>query len=247
MSAAWREATLERVEKLSPRISSFFLRAPLPGHVAGQHVDVQLTAPDGYSAQRSYSIASAPGAELMELAIERLDDGEVSSFFHEAAQPGDAIELRGPLGGHFVWRASDGGPLLLVAGGSGIAPLIAIARERALKAPDTKCLLIYSARSWEELAYREELLAQSLKLALITTREKHPEAHDRRLDRALLAELLASWQQTPTTSYVCGSTPFVEAVTSALVDLGLPAASIRAERYGRAGPSGRASEKQLTP
>jgi ferredoxin-NADP reductase len=247
VSSAWREATLERIAPLTPRISSFYFRLPLPGHIAGQHVDVRLTAEDGYSAQRSYSVASRPGAALMELAIERLDDGEVSSFFHEAAQPGDAFELRGPLGGHFTWRGDDVRPLLLIAGGSGIAPLIAIARERAAKAPETKCLLVYSARSWEALAYRDELAQQGLTLALITTREKHPQAHDRRLDRALLAELLASWQHTPASSYVCGSTPFVEAVTAALLDLGVPAPTIRAERYGGADPSGRARADDVTP
>ena len=234
--SAFAEATLERIEQLTPLISSFFLRTPLPDHIAGQHVDVRLTAPDGYSAQRSYSIASAPGAPLLELAIERLDGGEVSAFFHAAAQVGDAIELRGPLGGHFIWRASDGGPLLLVAGGSGIAPLIAIARERLVKAPDTPCLLVYSAQTWDDLAYRDELLESGAQVRLITTREPRRRAsdYDRRIDRDLLDEVLASWRSTPARSYVCGSTPFVEAVTSALVELGLPSASLRAERYGGA-------------
>jgi ferredoxin-NADP reductase len=234
--SAFSEATLERIEKLTPRISSFFLRTRLPGHVAGQHVDVRLTAPDGYSAQRSYSIASAPGAPLLELAIERLDDGEVSAFFHEAAQVGDAIELRGPLGGHFIWRASDGGPLLLVAGGSGIAPLIAIARERLARAPHTPCLLVYSARRWDDLAYRDELLAGGAQVRFITTREprRREGDYDRRIDRDLLAEVLAAWRKTAARTYVCGSTPFVEAVTDTLVDLGLSPASLRAERYGGA-------------
>ena len=235
---AWRESILERIEPLTPRISSFLLRSPLPVQVAGQHVDVRLTAPDGYSAQRSYSIASRPAAPLLELAIERLDDGEVSAFFHEVARPGDVIELRGPLGGHFVWRGDDRRPLLLVAGGSGIAPLIAIARERAAIAPETECLLVYSAQRWDDLAYRDELLRAAedarFRLVLATTREAKRRSgdYDRRLDRALLGELLATWPMLPANSYVCGSTPFVEAVTGALVELGLPPDGIRAERYG---------------
>jgi ferredoxin-NADP reductase len=231
---SFRQAVLERIEPLTPRISSFFFRAPLAPHLAGQHVDVQLTAPDGYTAQRSYSIASAPSAPLLELAIERLDDGEVSSFFHEAAQVGDTLELRGPLGGHFVWRGEDARPLLLIAGGSGIAPLIAIARHRARTAPATPCLLVYSAQTWDDLAYRDELLASNATVRLVTTRgpKQRDTDYARRLDRALLAEVLAAWRQTPGSSYVCGSTPFVEAVTSALVELGIPPASVRAERYG---------------
>ncbi|HEY6876549.1 MAG TPA: FAD-binding oxidoreductase [Polyangiales bacterium] len=236
---SFQEATLERVERLTPRISSFSFRSTLAAHLAGQHVDVLLTAPDGYTAQRSYSIASAPGSELLELAIERVNDGEVSSFFHEAAEVGDKIALRGPLGGHFVWRGDDVRPLLLVAGGSGIAPLTAIARHRARTAPGTPCLIVYSAQTWEDLAYRDELLASNATVRLITTRgEKHRDSdYERRIDRALLAEILDSWQQTPANSYVCGSTPFVENVTSALVELGLPPGSVRAERYGGVLPS----------
>jgi ferredoxin-NADP reductase len=232
---SFQQAVLERIAPLTPRISSFFFRAPLAPQLAGQHVDVQLTAPDGYTAQRSYSIASAPGAALLELAIERLDDGEVSSFFHEAAQVGDNIELRGPLGGHFVWRG-DAKPLLLVAGGSGIAPLIAIARHRAQATPATPCLLLYSAQTWDDLAYRDELLASNASVRLITTRglKRRESDYERRIDRALLAEVLASWPHTPANSYVCGSTPFVETVTSALVELGLAPGSLRAERYGGA-------------
>jgi ferredoxin-NADP reductase len=233
---SFRESILERIEPLTPRISSFFFRTPLAPHLAGQHVDVQLTAPDGYTAQRSYSIASAPGSALLELAVERIDDGEVSSFFHEAAQVGDAIELRGPLGGHFIWRGEDTKPLLLIAGGSGIAPLIAIARHRARIAGATPCLLVYSAQTWNDLAYRDELLASNATVRLVTTRgpKQRDGDYERRLDRALLAELLASWQQTPASSYVCGSTPFVETVTRALVELGVPPGSVRAERYGGA-------------
>src|SRR5206468_10076052 len=151
--ARWHEAVIERIVHRTPRITSVFLRAPIGAHVAGQHVDVRLTAPDGYQAQRSYSIASAPGTEAIELAIERLEHGEVSPFFHEVARPGDTVEVRGPIGGHFVWRAEDGGPILLIAGGSGIVPLMAIARHRATAALETIALLVYSARTWEELVF----------------------------------------------------------------------------------------------
>jgi ferredoxin-NADP reductase len=235
---SFQESILERIEQLTPRISSFYFRSPLAPHLAGQHVDVQLTAPDGYLAQRSYSIASAPGAPLLELAIERLDEGEVSSFFHSGVQVGDAIELRGPLGGHFVWRENPA-PLLLVGGGSGIAPLIAIARHRVARSPRTPCLIVYSAQTWDDLAYRDELLASNATVRLVTTRgpKQRDSDYERRLDRALLAELLAHWQETPESSYVCGSTPFVETVTRALVELGLPPGSVRAERYGGVIPS----------
>jgi len=239
MAAVWHEATITRIEPLTPRITSFFLRAPLAAPLAGQHLDVRLTAPDGYVAQRSYSIASAPDAPELELAIEKLDDGEVSSFFHEAAQLGDTIEVRGPLGGHFVWRPQDGGPLLLIAGGSGIAPLIAIARQRLKHAPGTPLLLLYSARTWEDLAYRDELLAgdDQARVVLITTRgpKQRDMDYTQRLDRVLLHDALAAWKQVPLHTFVCGSTPFVEAISTSLVREGVTASSIRTERYGGAG------------
>ena len=167
-AARWTEARITRIERRTPRLSSVFLQAALAPHVAGQHVDVRLTAPDGYQAQRSYSIASAPGAAEIELAIERLDDGEVSPYFHEVAQPGDTIEVRGPIGGHFIWRPEDGGPVLLVAGGSGIAPLMAIARAWSSAAATTPMLLFYSARTWDDLVYRDELLAMATRTAAFT-------------------------------------------------------------------------------
>ena len=142
----WQQAAIERIVRQTPRVVSVFLRTALGPHAAGQHVDIRLTAPDGYEAQRSYSIASAPGAPEIELAIERLEEGEVSPYFHEIARPGDTFEVRGPIGGHFVWRAQDGGPLLLIGGGSGVVPLMAIARHRANTAPSTQTLLAYSAR-----------------------------------------------------------------------------------------------------
>ena len=239
----WQQATIERIVRQTPRVVSVFARAPIGPHEAGQHIDIRLTAPDGYAAQRSYSIASAPGAPEIELAIERLEEGEVSPYFHDVAQRGDTFEVRGPIGGHFIWRTQDGGPLLLIGGGSGVVPLMAIARHRANVAPNTQALLVYSARTWEEILYRDELFDleardANFRLILTTTREPHHRAHDfdRRLDRPLLRDILERWGLAPRHAYVCGSNAFVEAVTSALVADGIPAAIVRAERYGGSDP-----------
>ncbi|TMH06059.1 MAG: oxidoreductase [Betaproteobacteria bacterium] len=238
-ASRWQEAVIERVVHQTPRVTSIFLRAALGPYEAGQHVDVRLTAPDGYQAERSYSIASAPGANGIELAIERLEGGEVSPYFHEVARPGDTFEIRGPIGGHFVWRSSDGGPLLLIGGGSGVVPLMAMVRYRATAGWDRMTLLVYSARTWEELIFRDELVTvrasePNFELVVTTTRETRHRSHDfdRRLDRSLLREILTRWDQAPRHVYVCGSNAFVEAVTSALVLEGLPPQIIRAERYG---------------
>ena len=237
---AWREIAIERIVRQTPRVISVFVQPPFAPHVAGQHADVRLTADDGYQAQRSYSIASAPGADTLELAIERLDDGEVSPYFHDAARAGDRFEIRGPIGGHFVWRGRDGGPLLLVGGGSGIAPLMSMVRHRAAMAPGVPALLVYSSRTWEDVIYRDELLAAArdpaFGLVLITTRDRPHRDGDyaHRLDRALVAEVLAKWGHAPKYAYVCGANGFVETATSALVAESVPAAVIRAERYGGA-------------
>lgn len=237
----WQTATIVRIEPATPRIASVLLEVPMRNSIAGQHLDVRLTAPDGYAAQRSYSICTPPGAELVGLAIERLEDGEVSPYFHEIAQPGDAIEVRGPLGGHFIWRAGEGGPLLLVGGGSGIAPLLAIARERSLKAPETPMLLVYSARTWEDMIFREELAGMqarepAFRFVAVTTRGQPHRAqdHGRRLDAALLGRILEGWGETAARTFVCGSNGFVESIASALVERGMPPQSIRTERYGGA-------------
>lgn len=235
----WHGATIERVVHRTPRVASLFLRTSLPRHEAGQHVDIKLTAPDGYQAQRSYSIASAPDAPEMELAVERLDDGEVSPFLHDVAQPGDTIEVRGPIGGHFIWRAEDGGPLLLIAGGSGVAPLMSILRHRAAVAPNIPALLAYSVRTWDELIFRDELLQMEasdphFRLVVTTTRgaKVRPTDLDRRFDRDSLRERLAAWGEKARHVYVCGATLFVETVASALVAEGVPAERVRTERYG---------------
>lgn len=235
----WRETVIERIAVDTPRVVRVFLQPVLASWEAGQHVDVRLSAADGYQAQRSYSIAGAPGAAAVELAIERLDDGEVSPYFHDVAQPGDTIEVRGPIGGHFIWRAADGGPLLLVGGGSGIVPLMAIARHRAIVAPATPALLVYSARTWDDIIYRDELIGMHARgagftLVLATTRapRRRPHDLDGRLDQVLLRDVLAAWGQAPRHAYACGSNVFVESVTASLVHLGVAANRIRAERYG---------------
>lgn len=233
---AWRNAFIERIEHQTGRVVGIFLRVDLDPHEAGQHVDVRLSAPDGYQVQRSYSIASAPGAELVELVIERLEEGEVSSYFHDVAAVGDAIELRGPIGGHFVWRGSDGGPLLLVAGGSGIAPLMAIERHRTAVAPQTKALLLYSARTWEELIFRDELKEPRPALTFIATTTRGPKARPPdflgRIDRAMVGEAFARWESVPRHVFACGSNRFVESAANALLDAGVAPDRIRTERYG---------------
>ncbi|MDM0076958.1 FAD-binding oxidoreductase [Variovorax sp. J2P1-59] len=237
----WHEAEIEKVVRATPRIVSVFLKAPIARHVAGQHLDVRLTAPDGYEAQRSYSIASAPGEARVELLIEKLDDGEVSPYFHEVARAGDTFDVRGPLGGHFIWRAQDGGPVLLVAGGSGIAPLMAIVRDWARERVKVPLLLAYSVRTWEELAFRDELIdleARHPDFRFIVTTTRGPEHRigdlHRRLNAASIREILTHWKQAARHVYVCGSNRFVEAVSAGLLDASLPASIIRTERYGGA-------------
>lgn len=235
----WNGAVIERILPRTPRVASIFFRSSIGRHEAGQHVDIRLRAPDGYQAQRSYSIASAPGDPSLELAVERLDDGEVSPYLHDVARSGDTIEMRGPIGGHFIWRGNDGGPLLLVAGGSGIVPLMAILRHRARIAPDTDTLLAYSARTWDELVFRDELLSAEggdprLHVVIATTRgpRHRPSDLERRFDRESLRAIVARWGATPRHVYVCGATAFVESVANALVGEGIPSPLIRTERYG---------------
>ena len=169
----WQEATVARIVEETPTVKSYFLHIPSwRGFMAGQHVDVRLTAPDGYQAQRSYSIGSAPGAPEVELVIEKLDTGEVSPFFHDVVQQGDDIEVRGPIGGHFTWDKDDGGPLLLVGGGSGVVPMMSMLRHRADVAPEVPAVLIYSVRHVGDIIFRDELMrraASDPNLAVIVT------------------------------------------------------------------------------
>ncbi len=237
----WQNATIAKIDHNTPRVSSFWFRPHEPfAFTAGQHVDIRLTAPDGYRAQRSYSIASAPEhAETVELTIERLDDGEVSPFFHEVAQVGDEIELRGPLGGHFVWSIEREHPLLLIGGGSGVVPLVSMLRHRAAQHSKVPALLFYSARVWDEVIFRDELLAMheardGFELALAITREpaRRPVDFARRLDMPIIAELLRRLPENPRIAFICGSNRFVEGAAQGLIDAGMPAALIKTERYG---------------
>jgi ferredoxin-NADP reductase len=213
--------------------------ADWPGHRPGQHVDVRLTAEDGYQAQRSYSIASAPDGSLIDLTIERIDDGEVSPYLTEQLQPGDQIELRGPVGGYFVWETSRGGPLLLVAGGSGVVPLMAMLRHRAASGSDVPATLLVSSRSWDDVIYRDELeRLDGDGCAIVHTLTRvQPEGwtgYARRVDAGMLREVAPDRRERPQV-FVCGPTPFVEAVAGALVELGHEPTQIKTERFGPTG------------
>jgi ferredoxin-NADP reductase len=209
------------------------------GHRAGQHVDVRLTAEDGYQAQRSYSIASAPGGTRVDLTVVRVDDGEVSPYLTDELRPGDQIELRGPVGGYFVWEPSQGGPVLLVAGGSGIAPLMAMIRLRAAVGSNADMRLLSSSRSWDDIIYRAELDrlgGNGLTVAHTLTGSQPPgwTGYGRRVDADMLAQVGPSPAERPLV-YVCGPTPFVETAAEALVQLGQDPRGIKTERFGPTG------------
>jgi len=208
-----------------------------PGHRAGQHVDVRLTAEDGYQAQRSYSIASAPEDPTLAITVERIDDGEVSPYLTEVLDVGDEIELRGPIGGHFTWRVSDGGPLLLVAGGSGLVPLMSMLRHRAAQASDVDARLLLSARAVGDVFYRDELAGlDGVRVDITLTRSQPPGwgGLARRVDAEMLRELGPAPETNPRV-YVCGPTSFVENAADLLVALGHEPHTIRAERFGPTG------------
>ena len=221
----------------TPRVRSIVLDPPdWQGHRAGQHVDVRLTAEDGYQAQRSYSIASAPEDEHLVLTVERLDDGEVSPYLVDELRPGDELELRGPIGGYFVWEASTGGPLLLVAGGSGVVPFRSMLRHRAAAGSSVPMRLLYSSRSLAEVIYRDEWEGLSADVRLTLTREQ-PEGwtgYARRIDAELLAEVAWPPEERPLV-FVCGQTAFVEVAAESLVALGHDPSRIKTERFGATG------------
>jgi ferredoxin-NADP reductase len=224
----------------TPRTKSIVLDVPeWSGHRAGQHVDIRLTAEDGYQAQRSYSIASSPEDRQLTLTVERLDDGEVSPYLVDDLRPGDELELRGPIGGYFVWEESFGGPLLLIAGGSGVVPLRAMLRHWAAGPRTTTPRLLYSSRSEQDLIYRDELagLASDGVRIEVTLTRAWPEdwsGHRGRIDRDLLEEVVWPPADRPLV-YVCGPTAFVEAVGGALVVAGHDPGRIRTERFGASG------------
>jgi len=239
----WQIATLTHVRQETPRVKTLTLSLPewIP-HRPGQHYDVRLTAPDGYQAQRSYSIASEPERSgEIDLTIELLDDGEVSSYLHQELRQGDQVEVRGPIGGYFVWEADMGGPLFLVAGGSGVVPLMAMIRHRAARQSRVPTRLLFSSRSADEIIYAGELeklqaAHNGLEVIHTLTRSQPPgwRGYARRIDRQMLAEAIAPLGEAPLT-YVCGPTLLVESVANQLVGLGLPADRIRTERFGPTG------------
>jgi len=241
----WQIATVAAIKPETAHVKTFSLALPdWSAHRAGQHYDVRLTAADGYQAQRSYSIASAPErAGQVDLTVERIEDGEVSSYLHDVLVPGDKLEVRGPIGGYFVWEARQGGPLLLIAGGSGVVPLMAMLRHRAAAAAKVPARLLYSARAWDDVIYRDELAqlgaaGSGLEVAYTLTRSQPPgwQGYARRLDNAMLAEVAAPLRGAPQV-FICGPTLLVEAAANGLVQVGVPSKQIRTERFGPSGGS----------
>jgi ferredoxin-NADP reductase len=239
----WQLATVTAVHDETDRVRTITLLMPSwPGHKPGQHVDVRLTAEDGYQAQRSYSIASAPVEEpLIQLTVERVADGEVSPFLHDEIVVGDTFEVRGPIGGYFVWDAATVEPVLLIAGGSGVVPLMAMVRHRDLTRSGTPCTMLYSSRTADDIIYADELdrlAARGDGLHVIHTLTRaQPQGwtgYSRRIDMRMLGEVLDRTGRM-VQAFVCGPTALVEVAAEALVGLGLAAAQVRTERFGPSG------------
>jgi ferredoxin-NADP reductase len=243
---AWQLGKVTELVEETPRVSTLRLEVPdWPGHLAGQHVDVRLTADDGYQAERSYSIASAPEDPRLAITVERLDDGEVSPYLVGELKVGDKLELRGPIGGYFAWSVAAGGPLLLVAGGSGVAPLMSMLRHRAASGEAGRAVparLLLSSRSYADIIYREELERLGSEpggpgIVRTLTRERPPpgwRGHARRIDASMLAEVGFPPAAAPKV-FVCGPTTMVEAVAEALVGLGHEPGRVKTERFGATG------------
>ena len=238
----WQVAEVRALVQETYRVKSILLNVNgWPGHLPGQHVDVRLTADGGYQAQRSYSIASPPEDKFVTLTVEHVDNGEVSPYLVGEVRPGDQFELRGPIGGYFVWTAAMGGPLVLIAGGSGIAPLMAMLRHRDRQNSPASARLMYSSRSLEDIIYREELdtmVRRDGNLCVVhALTRKQPEGwtgYRRRIDKPLLAKTCFPPAERPNI-FVCGPTPLVEGVSSFLVELGHDPHAIRTERFGPSG------------
>ena len=237
---SWQLATVSGIRDETSAVRTFTLSLPeWPGHRSGQHVDLRLTAEDGYSVERSYSIASEPErVGEIDITVERIPDGEVSPFLHDTVVEGDRLEVRGPIGGYFVWEPALGGPLLLIAGGSGVVPLMAMLRERASAEARPPAVLLYSSRTFDDVIYRDELAAlvaadTSLRVIQTLTRSQPPgwTGYDRRIDRPMLSEAIAAAGPSPLV-YICGPTLLVEAAANGLVELGVPPARVRTERFG---------------
>ena len=254
--AVWQNAVVARITPETRRAKTYRLRLSEPRPLrAGQHYDIRLTAPDGYQAQRSYSVASPPPttpsgrSDTIDITVELIPDGEVSPYFHEIVAPGDTLEVRGPIGGPFTWDADMGGPLLLIAGGSGIVPIRSIIAHRNDATPDLATLLLYSARAPDDIIYRNWLDApthNSAPVAVRYTYTRRPPpgwtGYARRIDPAMLADCLSQLQQMPGADasstplcYACGPTGFVETAADALLTIGIPQSAIRTERFGPTG------------
>jgi ferredoxin-NADP reductase len=239
----WQIASVKAIRQETPHVKTFTLVLPdWSPHRAGQHYDLRLTAPDGYQAQRSYSVASGPERTgEIDLTVERLEDGEVSTYLHDVLVVGDLLEVRGPIGGYFVWEANRGGPLLLVAGGSGIVPLMAMIRHRSAAGSTVPTRLLYSSRTFEDIIYRQELedlqkYGSGLEVfhTLTRTQPSNWVGYNRRIDLPMLGEVAKPFGESPQT-YICGPTSLVEGVANGLVGLGIPADRIRTERFGPTG------------
>jgi ferredoxin-NADP reductase len=238
---SWLLTTVSGKLAETPRVVTLRLTCDdWPGHLPGQHVDVRLTAEDGYQAQRSYSIASAPERGRLELTVEDLPDGEVSPYLAEELRDGDRLELRGPIGGYFTWTEGDSGPLFLVAGGSGVVPLMSILRYRQAIGSTIPATLLYSSRAWDEIIYRDQLerLAAdgSVRVVHTLTRAQPDgwESYRRRIDAEMLEEV-AGRPQAGMLAYVCGPTALVENVAGSLVGLGFAPDQVKTERFGPTG------------
>jgi ferredoxin-NADP reductase len=231
---AWRVAAVADIVEETPHAHTLVLDVDgWTGHRAGQHVDVRLTSEDGYQAERSYSIASGPDDPRLELTVERIDDGEVSPYLVDDVRRGDVFELRGPIGGYFAWTPAEGGPLLLIGGGSGVVPLRAILRAAA--PGEVEARLVYSSRTLDDVIYRRELESFGGDVVLTLTREERDGIRHGRVDESLLREIGFAPEREPRI-FVCGPTSFVEAVASAFVEIGHPPERIKTERFG---PTGR--------
>jgi len=239
----WQIATVTEIRRETPKAKTFTLKLPnWQPHKPGQHYDIRLTAPDGYQAQRSYSIASEPERSgEIDLTVEKIEDGEVSSYMHDVLIVGDLVELRGPIGGYFVWQAGGQNPLLLVAGGSGIVPLMAMLRHRAAAGSTTPTHLLYSARSPDDVIYAAEFdrmkrSQNAPRIAYTYTRQAPPgwNGYTRRIDSTMLSEV-ASPLGSDSQAFVCGPTLMVEAVADGLLQIGVGPDRIRTERFGPTG------------
>lgn len=237
----WRAVTVTELIDETPYTRTLRMEVPgWPGHQAGQHVDLRLTAQDGYQAERSYSIASPPEQDTLEITVDRIDAGEVSPYLAGELRVGDAFELRGPIGGYFVWSVEDGGPVFLIAGGSGVVPLMAMVRHRAARESDADVKLLISARTHERLIYAGELVGRSSEASLniaITLTLEQPEGwrgYSRRVDRTMIDDVAAG-RAADHRAYICGPTPFVEAVSELLLQAGVPSEQVFTERFGPSG------------